>query len=49
MGDAADLILEGVVCEICGEYMNDGDGCGYPVTCDGCGGNADFSFDEFDK
>jgi hypothetical protein len=37
MGDAADLMLEGIVCQMCGEYMdNSDDPPGYPVTCDGC-------------
>ncbi len=34
MGDIADMMLEGVLCQICGEYLGDGDG--YPVTCSGC-------------
>lgn len=34
MGDAADMILEGIACQRCGEYLGEGDG--YAVTCDGC-------------
>ena len=34
MGDIADSILEGEMCQVCGEYIGEGDG--YPVTCDGC-------------
>jgi hypothetical protein len=34
MGDIADQVLEGEICQECGEYL--GDGLGYPVTCDGC-------------
>ncbi len=37
MGDAADLILEGVVCQFCGVFVNRSeDAPGYPITCDGC-------------
>ena len=40
MGEAADDILNGVVCQCCGEWMDDIlDGAeepGYPRTCDGC-------------
>jgi hypothetical protein len=34
MGDVADMMLEGILCESCGEYLGDGDG--YPVSCFGC-------------
>lgn len=34
MGDIADMILEGELCECCGVYM--GDACGYPRKCAGC-------------
>ena len=34
MGEYAEMILDGSVCEICGEYMGDGDG--YPQRCDDC-------------
>jgi len=34
MGDSADMILEGILCEICGEYI--GEEVGYPRTCTGC-------------
>lgn len=36
MGDAADMILEGVLCQVCGEMIDDGEGVGHPVTCDAC-------------
>lgn len=35
MGDAADLNLEGVVCEICGDLI-DGEETGYPRQCEDC-------------
>ena len=34
MGDAAEMILDGIVCEVCGEYI--GEPCGYPRKCAGC-------------
>lgn len=34
MGDIADMIIEGVLCQGCGEYM--GDGNGYPQWCRAC-------------
>lgn len=39
MGEQADLILNGDVCEGCGEEM--GDGPGYPRRCSYCGGSDD--------
>lgn len=38
MGEAADLILEGILCQCCGELI-DGEEAGYPRTCAGCGGD----------
>ncbi len=34
MGDWADSIIDGVVCEKCGEYLGEGDG--FPTTCENC-------------
>lgn len=34
MGDVADMIIEGILCEWCGEYI--GDSVGYPRKCSGC-------------
>ena len=34
MGDIADMMLEGQMCQWCGEILDDGDG--YPVVCAGC-------------
>lgn len=34
MGEIADQILEGQMCQWCGEYLGDGDG--YPTICAGC-------------
>ncbi len=40
MGQHADDMLEGFVCQECGEFFDDilngGDAPGYPRTCDGC-------------
>lgn len=34
MGEIADMMLDGTMCQVCGEFM--GDAVGYPVTCGGC-------------
>lgn len=34
MGDVADMILDGTLCEGCGVFM--GDECGFPRLCDDC-------------
>lgn len=34
MGEIADMMLDGTLCEGCGEYL--GDDGGYPVRCAGC-------------
>ena len=34
MGDVTDMIMEGILCEGCGDYM--GDSVGYPRCCDEC-------------
>jgi hypothetical protein len=36
MGEYAEMMLEGIVCEGCGEFM-DGTAPGYPRRCRGCG------------
>jgi len=42
MGEIADMMLDGTMCQVCGEWMNCGeDGPGYPLTCAGCGGDDD--------
>lgn len=35
MGDAAELILEGYICQQCSELI-DGDDPGYPRSCEDC-------------
>ena len=34
MGDIADAMLDGTLCQMCGEYI--GEDVGYPMTCGGC-------------
>lgn len=34
MGEIADMMLEGILCEGCGEYL--GEGLGFPTRCAGC-------------
>jgi hypothetical protein len=40
MGDAAEDVLDGLMCQGCGELI-DGDAPGWPRTCDGCRGVGD--------
>jgi hypothetical protein len=39
MGEAADDILDGTVCQLCGQFLANG-GDGFPQTCVECGGDA---------
>jgi rRNA maturation endonuclease Nob1 len=34
MGDIAEMMVEGALCQVCGEFI--GDEVGYPRTCSGC-------------
>ena len=34
MGEIAEMMLDGTLCQGCGEFM--GDACGYPRSCAGC-------------
>ena len=37
MGEIADMMLDGTICQGCGEWLCDGeDGPGYPGFCAGC-------------
>lgn len=36
MGEAADDLINGDVCQSCGEWLGDGEG--YPRDCKACGG-----------
>lgn len=44
MGDMADMVLDGILCQECGELMIDPekeDPPGYPQTCGGCAGEGE--------
>jgi len=45
MGEASELILDGIVCQFCGCYIDEGKGCGYPRSCSGCGGDDDDDYE----
>lgn len=36
MGDIAEMILEGILCEVCSIYIQDGEKPGYPRKCESC-------------
>ena len=36
MGEIAEMMLEGTLCQTCGEFMDDNDANGYPRSCGGC-------------
>lgn len=37
MGEIAEMMLDGTMCSLCGEFLNDGeDGDGFPGYCEGC-------------
>ena len=36
MGEIAEMMLEGAMCEECGEFIDDGEECGYPRLCAAC-------------
>jgi len=37
MGEIAEMMLDGTMCQCCGVYLNDGhDGAGYPGYCSAC-------------
>ncbi|WP_438716217.1 hypothetical protein [Enterococcus sp. AZ109] len=40
MGEAVEMILGGLLCEVCGSFI-DGEESGYPRTCADCEGNSD--------
>lgn len=48
MGEIADSIIDGEMCQVCGCYM--GGGAGFPRTCSGCGGDDDDDeWEDFDS
>ncbi|WP_281281436.1 hypothetical protein [Paenibacillus dokdonensis] len=36
MGEVAEMILNGLLCEVCGCYIDDMEEPGYPRTCEDC-------------
>lgn len=36
MGDIAEMVLEGILCEVCGIYIEDGEEPGHPRKCESC-------------
>lgn len=40
MGEIADMMLNGDMCQWCGEFINGGDGPGYPGLCPACAEDA---------
>jgi len=36
MGEIAEMMLDGSLCKECGAVIGDGNGEGFPVTCDDC-------------
>ncbi len=36
MGEIADMMLDGTLCECCGVYIDYGDADGFPRYCEGC-------------
>lgn len=41
MGDAADSMINGEACEVCGCFFADGDEPGYSRSCKSCGGEGE--------
>lgn len=35
MGDAAEMVLEGILCQNCGTFLDE-EGCGFPTNCSYC-------------
>lgn len=36
MGEIADMMINGLMCQYCGEFMEDHEEPGYPRSCGGC-------------
>lgn len=37
MGDVVEMILDGILCEVCGGYIEDDETPGHPRKCEDCG------------
>ena len=50
MGDIADMMLDGTLCECCGEYIDDGEAGGYPRYCSQtCAADRGMDFEDNDE
>ena len=48
MGEIAEMVLDGLLCEQCGEYIGDGLDAGYPRLCAACAVEAEEEAEETD-
>ena len=39
MSEYTEMVLDGTLCQVCGQLVNEKP-VGYPVTCEDCGGNS---------
>lgn len=37
MGEMAEMMLSGIMCQCCGVYLDVDEECGFPMSCDDCG------------
>ena len=49
MGDIADMMIEGAMCQQCGEIIGDGIGDGYPVICEDCTADEPLDFNKSEE
>ena len=49
MGEAADDIIDGLVCQECGEFFEDFEAVGYPRSCGRCSKNRKSDFEDYGK
>jgi hypothetical protein len=36
MGEITTMVEDGILCQVCGSYVNDGNPVGYPRSCNRC-------------
>lgn len=49
MGEIAEMMIEGILCQFCGVYMDDGEAPGYPRSCTDCAEDEDGEDDDADR
>lgn len=50
MGEIADMMLDGTLCEGCGEYIDEGEAEGFPRYCsESCANDRSMTLNEFDE